>query len=78
MVSSGSNDVPLHTSVAADSIDAGRSIDEAAARLREVLGRPLTDEERSQLTAAKARADALAEERGPDYPGFGHPPRDRA
>ena len=55
-------------------IEAELSLEDAEVRLREVLGRPLTDEERAELDAAHARAQALGREHGPDYHGFGNPP----
>jgi hypothetical protein len=57
-----------------DMVKAGMSLDDTVARLREVLGRPLTDEERAELEAARAKADELAAEHGPDHHGFGNPP----
>lgn len=71
----GSNDVPLHASIADDMVKAGWSIDEAARRLADVVGRPATGEELAALRAARERADAIAEEHGPDYHGFGNPPK---
>jgi hypothetical protein len=70
----GSNDVPLHASIAGHMVKAGWSIDEAARRLADLLGRPATDQEVAELREARERADALAEEHGPDYHGFGNPP----
>jgi hypothetical protein len=70
----GSNDVPLHASLAADAVRAGWSIDEAARRLADLLGRPATEQDVAELEAARDRAEALAEEHGPDYHGFGNPP----
>lgn len=74
----GSNDVPLHASIAGDMVKAGWSIDEAARRLAEVVGRPATDEELAELRAARERADAIAGEHGPDYHGFGNPTEELA
>jgi hypothetical protein len=73
-VGASDNDVPLHQSIAADMLRAGRSVEDAAATLRDLLGRPLTDEERRDLEAAKALADAIAASHGSEYHGFGNPP----
>ena len=67
-------DEQIHASIAADMLRASHSVAETASRLGKVLGRPLTAEELSGLEQARARADELAAERGPDYHGFGNPP----
>lgn len=70
----GSNDVPLHASVAAAMVKAGWSLDEGARRLADLIGRPATEHELAELEAARQKALAIAEEHGRGYHGFGNPP----
>jgi len=55
-------------------IDAQVSLEDAELEVRDILGRPMTDDERAELAAAHAEGVRLAAEHGPDDHGFGHPP----
>lgn len=62
--------------MAAEAITDAEELEEHERRLRD-LQRPMTEAEKEELEAARALAERLAAEHGPDYHGFGHPP-DRA
>ena len=62
-----------HSSIILRAIEDGEALDETERHLVDEF-RPMTDEEQQDAEAEKATAAELADEHGPDYHGFGHPP----
>jgi hypothetical protein len=60
-------------SIAGRAIDDAEALEEAERQVADGL-RPMSDAEKHAAEAASDEAAVLANEHGPDYHGFGHPP----